>query len=500
MMKNCFQEGQLHNALKIFDHNPMSRDVVSWNTVIAGCVNNGEIHLAHQLFDKMPERDIVSWNTRLRLLQKSNDQQGIYHSFLQLHGSGLRPTNYTFSIVISSILGCIFNVLIPQLHAQIVSLGHNSSVFVGSALMRGYTNLGDHSALYCVFEDILEKDISVWNVLILGYMELGLTHEAERAFNTMPDKDVVSWTTMVDGYLKNKQVDSALYIFNRMDEKSVISWTAMISGYVRIGKYLEALELFLLMTRSRTRANQHTFSSILAACAGHSDFLAGRQVHASIVKHGTPVDVVLLTSLVNMYAKCGDIEAAYLIFETMNNKNLASWNSIIGGHARHGLARRALDEFEKMIGSGVSPNHITFVNVLSACVHGGLVEDGEKIFSCMEREYGVSPEKEHYACMVDLYGRAGYLEKAKQLIECMPFKPDVVVWGAFLGACGLHSDFEFSSNAAEAIQSLEKDNPAAYSVLSKILGENGVWSSLSELKIGMEDKRMKRQKAGSWIT
>lgn len=200
-----------------------------------------------------------------------------------------------------------------------------------------------------------------------------------------------------------------------------------------------------------------------------------------------------------MYVKCGDIEVVYLIFEIMNNKNLVFWNLIIGGYVRYGFVRRVLDEFEKMIGSGVSFNYIIFVNVLFVCVYGGLVEDGEKIFFCMEREYGVLFEKEYYVCMVDLYGRVGYLEKVKQLIECMFFKLDVVVWGVFFGVCGLYLDFEFSSNVVEVIQSLEKDNLVVYLVLLKIFGENGVWSFLFELKIGMEDKCMKRQKVGSWI-
>jgi len=351
-----------------------------------------------------------------------------------------------------------------------------------------------------VFEDTLEKTVRIWNSLILGYMDLGLVLEAQRAFNVMPQKDVVSWTTMIDGYLSNKQFERAQYSFDQMGEKNVVAWTAMISGFVRTGNYVNALELFLLLTRSNTLANQHTFSSILAACAGRSEIVTGEQVHASLLKYGIPIDVVLSTSLIDMYAKCGNIEAAYFIFETMPNKNLASWNSIIGGHARNSLARRALDMFQKMMGSGLSPNHTTFVNVLSACGHAGLIEEGERIFCCMETAYGVKPEKEHYACMVDLYGRAGHLHKAKHLIEQMPFDPDVVVWSAFLGACGLHSNSEFSGDAAGAIHNLEKDHPAVYLTFSKIFGEQGVWSSLTEVQSMIRAKHVKKQKAGSRIS
>lgn len=500
MMKNSLQLGRLENALKLFHQNPVSRNVVSWNIIIGGCVKYNKIETARQLFVEMPERDVVSWNTWLSALQRNRDHVGIYRSYLQLQRSGLRPTGYTFSTVISSILGDVFKVLIPQLHAQIVSLGQNSCVFVGSALMRGYTNLGDHSALRCVFDDTLEKNVCIWNSLILGYMDLGLALEAQRAFNVMPQKDVVSWTTMIDGYLRNNQVERAQHSFDQMGDKNVVAWTAMISGFVRTGNYVNALELFLLLMRSNTQANQHTFSSILAACAGRSEIVTGEQVHASVLKCGVPIDVVLSTSLIDMYAKCGNIEAAYCIFETMPNKNLASWNSIIGGHSRNGLARRALDIFQKMKSSGLSPDHSTFVNVLSACGHAGLVEEGEMIFVCMEKSYGVKPEKEHYACMVDLYGRAGHLDKAKHMIESMPFEPDVVVWSALLGACGFHSNSQFGSDAAGAIHDLEKDHPAVYSTFSKIFGEKGVWSSLTEVKSMIRAKNVKKQKAGSRIS
>ncbi|KNA19627.1 hypothetical protein SOVF_060220 [Spinacia oleracea] len=498
MMKISLQNGKLQVARQLFDENPTSRDVVSWNMMISGYIKRNHIDVARQMFDEMPERDIVSWNTWISGLQRKQDQNSTCLCYLELQRAGLRPTPYTFSIVISSLLGTVFNALIPQLHAQIVSLGHCSSVYVGSALMRGYTDLQDHSSLCGVFDDVLDKDISVWNALILGYMDLGFTDEAQIAFNKMPEKDVVSWTTMVDGYFKNSEIEKARYIFDEMDVKNVVSYTAMISGYVGVDQYLDALELFILMMKSGPKPNQHTFASILTACAKHSELLTGQQVHATILKHGIIIDVVLMTAFISMYAKCGDIEAAYCIFEQMPGKNLVSWNTILGCHARHGRARTALDEFQKMINNGVIPNHITFINLLSACAHVGLVEEGEKIFSCMEKTYGLHPEKEHYACMVDLYGRAGYLDKAKSLIDRMPFEPDTVVWAALLAACGLHSDFEFGNNAADSLQNLEKNHPAACMVLSKILGERGVWSSLTNIK-QMNYKHMKKQKAGSWI-
>ncbi|KAK9704736.1 hypothetical protein RND81_07G007800 [Saponaria officinalis] len=495
MMKTYSEQGSLTNARQLFDQHPSSRNLVSWNIILAAYLKHDSSHIALQLFDEMPLRDIVSWNTLFTFFHNNHDPLSSYHSYLRLQTSGFHPNHYTFSILLSSFSDTCFVALIPQLHAQLLSLGYHSTPFVASALMRGYSSFGDHPALCHAFHDVLDKTVGVWNAFILGHMEFGLTLEAQIAFSRMPLKNVVSWTTMMHGYLKNNQVKRARSIFDKMDEKNVITWTAMISGYVRLGKYLNALDLFLAMTRSGTRPNEHTFSSILAACAAHSELVIGKQLHVSILKHGIADEVVVLTSLVDMYAKCGNIEAACCIFETMPKTNLASWNTIIGGFARHGLAKRAINGFEEMISSGIRPDKTTFVHVLSACGHGGEVVEGERIFDSMKDDCGVEAEKEHYACMVHLYGRAGHLEKAERLIKGMPFEPDVVVWGALLGACAVHSNSVFSSYAAEAILKLEKDNPAAYSLLSKIYAENGVWGSLTHLKIN----NIKTHKAGSWI-
>ncbi|KAF2325078.1 hypothetical protein GH714_022655 [Hevea brasiliensis] len=265
-------------------------------------------------------------------------------------------------------------------------------------------------ALSRVFDEMSAKNITSWNALVSGYMELGCISEAQRVFDVMPEKNTVSWTILVNGYIANRK-----------------------------------------LTR-----------------LGCSSLLMGQQVHSVILKAGVPHDVVLLTSLVDMYGKCGDIVAAFCIFESMKNKNLMSWNSIIGGYARHGLATRALEEFERMIKSGVRPDQVTFLNILSASGHGGLVEEGQ-------------------------------LDKAEELIKGMPYEPDVVVWGALLGACGIHSSLELGAFAARGINKLKEDHPVAYSMLSKIHGERGEWNGIVGLRKMMKQRHVKtrRQVVGS---
>ncbi|CAN7018978.1 unnamed protein product [Brassica oleracea var. botrytis] len=352
--------------------------------MISAYVQRGLMSEARQVFDQMPVRDVVSWNTMLMGLKKTRDNT---ESVLRLF----------------------------------IDMRRSSSVYTGSPLLRGYTSLRDPRGLERVFEEILVKDVVSWNVLITGYMKLGFVGDGERAFGEMPERNIVTWHTMLIGYVNNVEMSKARDFFDKMSQRTnVFSWTVMINGYVQCTEFKVALLLFREMLYRR--------------------FLWGRQVHSMITKRGKDCDLVLSTSLVDMYAKSGDITAASLVFKSMLVKNPASWNSMIGGFARHGLGVEALEEFERMVQCGYKPDQVTFINLLSACAHAGLVEEGEKQFMLMGR-FGISAEKEHYACMVDLQARAGQLDKAERLIKGMPFEPDFVIWGALLG--GLRIAFMF---------------------------------------------------------
>ncbi|PON61760.1 Tetratricopeptide-like helical domain containing protein [Parasponia andersonii] len=494
----------LHNnsivdATILFEDNPTSRNIVSYNIMLALYVKNDRLRHAQKLFDEMPIKDVVSWNSMLLGLRKTKNPQRVCTCFLQMRRTSFSPNEYSISLVLSAVNNTEFNILVAQIHSFVVRAALNSSLFVGSALMRGYADVGDPVALSRVFDEILDKDISSWNALVSGYMKMGWMREAVRVFDAMPEKNIVSWTSLMNGYIDNKRINKARSIFNKMREKNVVSWTAMISGYVQNQHYMDALRLFPLMLKSGIPPNHFTFSSVLDACAGCCLLLTGQQVHSSILKSGIPDDIILLSSLVDMYAKCGDIDSAFCVFECIPNKNVVSWNTMIGGYARHGLAARALDEFERMTRSGIKPDQVTFINVLSACAHGGMIKEGEKHFDSMAAKYRIQAVGEHYACMVDLYGRAGLLEEAVRLVKKMPIQPDVVVWGALLAACGLHSSLELGEFAAKGINRLKNEHPAAYSALLKIHGEKGSWNNVTELREMMKGNRVRKQSAGSWV-
>ncbi|XP_027352772.1 pentatricopeptide repeat-containing protein At4g02750-like [Abrus precatorius] len=499
MIDTYIHDNNINQARKLFDENPSSRNLVSWNMMMTAYVQRHQIEHAHDLFDQMLLKDAVSWNIMLSGFHRTRNSDGLYHCFLQMGRAGVAPNDYTISTLLRAVIGTVLDFLVHQVHAQALHLGLNLNVFVGSSLIRAYASLREEDALKRVFDDILAKDVTSWNALVSGYMEVGNMVDAQTTFDVMPQRNIISWTSLVNGYIRNKRINKSRSVFNKMSEKNVVSWTVMISGYVQNRRFMDALKLFLLMFKSGTRPNHFTFSSVLDACAGCSSLLMGMQVHMCVIKSGIPDDVISLTSLVDMYAKCGDMHAAFCVFESILNKNLVSWNSIIGGYARHGLATRALEEFDRMKKAGITPDEVTFVNVLSACVHAGLVEQGEKHFAAMLTKYGIQAEMEHYTCMVDLYGRAGKFDQAEKLIKNMPFEPDVVLWGALLAACGLHSNLELGEYAAERIRKLQSDHPVSYWMLSKIQGEKGIWSSVNELRDMMEERQIKKQKAVSWV-
>lgn len=499
LINDHLRDDGLVEARRLFNQNPTSLDNSTWNMMITAYVSRGLMLEAHQVFVQMPLRDVVSWNTMFMGLKKTKDPERVISLFLEMRRSGLNPNELTIPAIIDSVSRTGFKVLIMQIHTLAIRLGLNLSVYTGSSLLRGYTSFKNLRGLERVFEEILVKDVVSWNVLITGYMKLGFVEDGERAFSTIPERNIITWHTMLIGYMNNMKIDKARELFNKMSPRNVFSWTVMINGYVQCREFRVALMLFQEMVESGNyRPSHYTFSTVLKACAASSLLIMGKQVHSMITKRGMACDIVLSTSLIDMYAKAGDINAASGVFKWMSMKNPASWNSIIGGFARHGLGVDALEEFKKMIECGYQPDQVTFINLLSACAHAGLVEEGEKQFMLMGR-LGIGAEKEHYACMVDLLGRAGQLDKAEKLIKGMPFEPDVVIWGALLGACGLHSCLELGEVAAEGISKLRREHPAAYDVLCRVHGEKADWTSVIELRRLMKMTKAKKQDASSWI-
>ncbi|PKI76123.1 hypothetical protein CRG98_003484 [Punica granatum] len=334
-------------------------------------------------------------------------------------------------------------------------------------------------------------DVVCWNAMIDGYLRCGHVEAARELFETMPDKNVGSWNTMVSGLSRLGMIEEARRTFDLMQERDEISWSGMIDGYIRGGCYREALEVFNEMQRENFRPRKFVLSSVLAACANLGALDQGRWVHDYVKRNLIRLDAVLGTALVDMYAKCGRIDMAWKVFEETRDKEVSTWNAMIGGVAIHGRAEDAIELLVEMQREKLEPNGITFVGVLTACAHSGLVDEGLKILSSMERVYGVKPGVEHYGCIVDLLGRSGRLEEAEEVIRSMPMEPNKAVLGALLAACRIHGNVEFGERLGKVLLELDQGNGGRYALLSNIYAKAGKRDQVMEVRKLMKERGVK---------
>ncbi|GJN15826.1 hypothetical protein PR202_gb02769 [Eleusine coracana subsp. coracana] len=325
-----------------------------------------------------------------------------------------------------------------------------------SAMVGAYAGSGDLDVAREMFDHMpaIGRNIVTWNSMVTGFARHGLLPLARKMFDEMLVRNLVSWNAMIRGYAVNGDMDGARDLFNVMPEKDVVSWTSMISGYAQAGRYAETLELFrAMLSGSNIRPNEVTMVSVLSACAHLTALEEGRWVHAFIDKHKMVLDneFNLGAALIDMYAKCGRTDMAFKIFHSLDQKNVSAWNALITGLAIHGDARQCIHLFDQMRRSGQMLNDITFVSVLTACAHSGMVNEGRQCFQSMA-SCGVQPELKHYGCMVDLLGRAGLVEEAEELIRNMPMVPDVMVLGALLGASRMHKRFDVAERVKSRIE------------------------------------------------
>lgn len=313
------------------------------------------------------------------------------------------------------------------------------------------------------------------------------------------ESDLSIGNTLVTLYAKCGRIEDAHKVFEKMPKQDIISWIALISGYAQSGHGKESLNLFSEMLQTQVKPNQFAFSSILSACATLATLEKGKMFHAHMIKTGFDTDVSVANALVTMYTKCGSIEDAELVFEKIPKRDVVSWNAIIAGYAQHGKGYIALRLFEEMQWAGIKPNHTTFVGVLSSCSHVGLLAEAHHLFDSMIGDYGVLPRAEHYACIVDLLGRAGHLDEAMKVIKGMPFEPSALIWRTLLGACRIYGNLELGKHAAECIIRLEPEDDAAYVLLSNIYASLDQWDCVEKVRNMMESRGLKKKIGQSWI-
>ncbi|MCL7023754.1 hypothetical protein MKW94_017854 [Papaver nudicaule] len=392
----------------------------------------------------------------LQLCSEPNDSYG-------------RPDCFTFPSVLKACVSVFSSVKsIQQIHTQLMKLGTYSDVYVGSTLLDSYSKCN------------------------------GIKY-AQRVFEEMTDRNVVSWNSMISAFAKSGDVDSAKRLFEEMPEKNLVSWTSLISGYAQNGYFSETLATFENMGKAGVKPNEITLVSVISACANLGALGFGRRIHSFMEDNHYKFDLFVASSLIDMYCKCGVVQDALELYKKMHLKNAITCSSMIVGLALNGRAMEAIEIFEEMRFQGMIPNEITFIGVLCACCHAGLVEKGEFYFSSMTKEYSLVPKLQHYACIVDLLGRAGQLDQAYQFIKEMPIKPDAIVWGALLGACRIHKNNKLGMFAAQRILELDPKHSGGLVFLSNVYARMGNWDGLKKVRRMMKTSGMKKVPGKSWI-
>lgn len=349
-----------------------------------------------------------------------------------------------------------------------------------------------------------QSHLHVSNALIDMYGKGAKLDMAQRVFSIIEFKDVAIWTSLLNGYLLNGDIETAEQVFDEMPLRNIVSWTAMIVGYVRRQKPVEALELFKKMRHEDAglycTPTTFTVVALLSGCADIGALNLGCSIHGYINKRvGFVYDVAVNNGLMDMYAKSGNLDSAVMLFDRMRRKDLFSWTTMISSLALNGRGKHALLVFDTMVESKIAPNEVTFLAVLSACTHSGLVTEGERLFDKFIRTYHMKPRIEHFGCLVDLFVRAGCLEKAIQLIKTMPMKPDAVIWRSLLGACLGYMNLDLAEVATKKILELEPFDDAAYVILWRVYCSKNRWDDALRTVKAMRDQRIKKTPGCSWI-
>ncbi|KAM7512394.1 hypothetical protein LguiB_011269 [Lonicera macranthoides] len=372
--------------------------------------------------------------------------------------------------------------------------------FYWNNIIRSYTNLDSPSYALYVFVEMsrvgVMPDSYTIPIVLKGVsrnLDLVMVQQVHNvAIKNGLGSDTFCESGFISLYSKAGEFESACKVFDENPDRELGSWNAIIGGLSHGGRAKEAVEMFMELKREGFRPDDVTMVSLTSVCGGLGNLNLALQLHKCVfqAKSFEKSDILMSNSLIDMYGKCGRMDLAYKVFSRMDEQNVSSWTSMIVGYAMHGHVNDALECFKYMREAGVRPNHVTFVGVLSACVHGGAVQEGKYYFNMMKDEYKMMPKLHHYGCMVDLLGRAGLLEEAREMVEGMPMKANVVIWGCLMGACEKYGNVKMGEWVAKHLIELEPWSDGVYVVLSNIYACNGLWDEVEKIRRVMKEGRL----------
>ncbi|KAF6149243.1 hypothetical protein GIB67_026099 [Kingdonia uniflora] len=484
------KNGLITDAHKLFDE-MLVKNTFSWNIILSSYAKSGKFDKARWVFKEMPERNSVSWTAMIVGYNQMGMFENAISMFLEMISSRVSPTHFTFTNILASCSSLEALDIGRKVHSFVVKLGLSSYITVANSLLNMYGKSGDRDTAKVVFDRMTLRSTSSWNMMTTLYTQSGRLDLALSQFEQTIERDVVSWNAMIAGYNQHGFDTDALVFFSKMLKESC---------YVQNGLHSNAMELFRLMIDEGPKPNNYTLAAILVVCSSLASLNNGKQIHSVSIRSGEDSSVSVSNALITMYAKTANIEGARRVFRKISwRHDTISWTSMIVSLAQHGLGEEAIELFERMLYLGVKPDHITYVGVITACTHVGLVDKGQSYFSLMKKTHSIEPTPSHYACMIDLLGRAGLFQEALDFIEKMPIEPDVIAWGSLLNSCKVHKNVELAAIAAEKVLRIEPDNSGAYSTLANVYSASREWDSAAKTRKLMKDRGVKKEQGFSWV-
>ncbi|PKA55834.1 Pentatricopeptide repeat-containing protein [Apostasia shenzhenica] len=481
MIDGFFKNGMVAEAQKLFDEMPV-RNVFTWTSMVSGYCRIGRVEDARRIFDEMPEKNVVSWTTML----SGYARNGLLSEARELFDQMPERSVVAWTAMIKSYVD---EGMLDEASELFDKMPHRN-LYSWNIMLLGYLSCRQASKAISMFSSMPQRNAISWTTMVTGLAENDMIDNARELFDQMPRKDIAAWNAMVTSYINKNQMDIAHNLFEQMPERNAVSWNALIDGYVKNGLREEAFRVARLMLRSSVKPDKKTLTSLLSGAEGMTEVI---QLHAFAVKLGCGFETSLSNCLVTSYSKSGDLGSSFLAFKELRAKDLVSWTSLILAFANHGCGHQALQAFALMLRNGAQPDAVTFIGVLSACSHTGLVDKGIKIFKSMKRSYELEPKSQHYCCLIDILGRAGRIGEAIHVLNKIPLsEKDSAVLSAMLGACKVHGEIQTARRMVEEIIDIDPNSSGTFVLLANAYATRGEWFEVSRVRKLMREMRVEK--------
>ncbi|XP_062073507.1 pentatricopeptide repeat-containing protein At2g36980, mitochondrial [Humulus lupulus] len=457
------------SATRVFDEMNLRNDT-SWCSLLFARTKSFQFDIAYKVFLAMPRRVEIAWNIMIAGYARNGEIERCLALLKDMLENSCWPDQWTFSSLMSACTEsseCLYGFMV---HTFIIKSGWSSAV-------------------------------ETRNSLLSFYAELGCRGDAMKVFDSPGNLSQVSWNAIIDANMKLGDTEDAFLAFHKAPEKNIVSWTSMISGYARNGHGEQAVSFFVEMMRNGFKSDDYAIGAVLHACSTFAVLGHGKMIHGCIFRNGFHGYVYAGNGLVNMYAKCGDLEGSNRAFGEIPDKDLVSWNAMLFAFGLHGKPNQALKLYKKMVATGVKPDKVTFIGLLMTCSHSGLIEESREFYETMKSVYELSPEMDHVACMVDMLARGGYISEAKELATKYlgTVSSELSSFEALLGACSAHQDFRLGTYLGKALKDLDPHKEISYVMLSNLYCASGQWNEAEIVRQAMLDKGVKKMPGCSWI-